>query len=1007
MFKKYLKRTIILGVVALVLAVILIVANVILNQYSVIINAFLAGDTSDTTGEGAQNALSEADKTVRETAEESMVLLENDNYLPKTDLKKVNLFGWGSTDAGFLLTGGGSGGTSILDTDKDGNPRVKVDLTDAFKEAGIEYNTELTAAYEKFSTFDADYRSNGSTGANATQSLKNPTAEFYTNELMSAAKSYSNVAIAVISRWGAENGGGSELKSIGSYTDGTFLELTVEEKAMFDKLNEYGFEVVVLLNVCNNIEAGFLQDYSNIKACLFVGIPGQSGASAIPKILNGTVNPSGRTSDTWAYDYQTYNPVYVNAVKNGNDLTYQEGIYFGYKWYETADADGYFEKVPEKYGKTGYGAVVQFPFGYGLSYTTFSWDIDWSGVGALRKENSYEVKVTVTNNGSVAGKDVVQLYGHAPYDKENGGIEKAERILLDFAKTKLLAPGESDTVKLTFRTYDMASYDAYDANKNNFIGYELEKGDYKFSIMQNAHDEVDSKDITLAQEIRYPEDPDTNKAVGNLFTGSNAYANIPTDGSTAFATKIEYLSRKDCFKNFPTTPVGTQNKFKDRDNSVPFRYDGYDNEDISNIEYDSDMGLYLTGVEIEGSSSLLRPTTAQLGMEKEVDTSVPLVMNTEILTIFTDYDSEYWDLLLNQLTADEIKDLIGKGNFQTIGLYSLGKPRAEDKDGPSGFNNNVSSPGKAGSHTLLPSESLIGCSWNKEIAREIGRAQGRLGSSEGVNFSGWYAPGVNLHRSVYNSRNYEYFSEDGVISGKLAAEIIDGAKEYSVYCYLKHFAVSEAGQNPKNLSTWLTEQTLRETYLKPFEIAIKSSGANAVMSAFNRVGAVLSVYNHALLTDVLRTEWGFRGSVITDWYMTTDNYAHDYERGVLAGNDLWLSGTEGYAAKLDLSKPGVAYAARQSAKNILYTYIDTKVTAGAAGVNAAPHSALFAALVIVMNVLLAVGIAVCVVFIALPFVIPFIKKLKGGKAVEAVESSENGEPEAVSVEEKTEEKDNQ
>ena len=340
MKNKNLVKTIVLAVAAFLLAAVMIAGNIVLNTFSLIINRFFAGDTADTTTEDAQTALAEADKVVRKSAEESIVLLKNEDYLPLKGLDKINLFGWGSTDNGLLLTGGGSGGTTITDTLDDGRARIKVDLTDALKEANIEYNTSLTGEYEKFSNYDADYRSGGSTGADVIPSLKNPSAGFYSDELMTSAKAYSDKAIVTLSRWGAENGGNNELKSIGSYTNGTFLELTNEEKTMFAKLQEYGFEVIVLLNVCNNIELGFLEEYSCIKACLHIGIPGQSGMAAVPKIITGEINPSGRTSDIYPYDFQTNNPVYVNAVKNNSDITYQEGIYYGYKWYETADADG-------------------------------------------------------------------------------------------------------------------------------------------------------------------------------------------------------------------------------------------------------------------------------------------------------------------------------------------------------------------------------------------------------------------------------------------------------------------------------------------------------------------------------------------------------------------------------------------------------------------------------------------------------------------------------------------
>ncbi len=967
MKSKQLVKTIVLSIVALLLVAVMITANVLLDRYALFINRHLAGDNVS-TGDGDNNtdALTFADEVVISAAEESMVLLANkDNYLPKADLTKVNLFGWGSTDAGLLLTGGGSGGTTITDTLADGTKRIKVDLTDAFTASNIEYNQTLTKAYEDFSTFDADYRSGGSTGANAVDSLKNPPESFYTNDLMQQAKAFSDTAVVVISRWGAENGGSGELKRIGSYTNGTYLELTAEEKAMFGKLQEYNFDVVVLLNLCNYIECGFVEDYSCVKACLYIGIPGQSGTTAIPRILKGEVNPSGRIADTIPYDFQTNNPVYVNATKNGDDIVYQEGIYFGYKWYETADAEGYFADVETKYG-SGYNGVVQFPFGFGLSYTDFSWKADWKQVDkTLSADGKYTVNVTVTNTGSVAGKDVVQLYGRAPYTQ--GGIEKADRVLLDFAKTKLIEPGQSDTVTLTFSAYNLASYDAYDRNNNGFSGYELEAGSYDLYLCTDAHTMVDFLTANFASDVQYQNDPTTGNKVGNLFTGDTAYANCPTDGSTALNTKVDYLSRANKFANMPTAQAGRSNVGSTPD----YRHDNYNDVDVSGISYGQDFGMYLLQVvktEGEGENATKttrRATKEELDGTQSLGEGESFEFNTELLKTLNDYNAPEWDAFLNQLTESEVKDLIGMGGFMTKEVYSVGKPRCTDKDGPAGFNNNVTNPGKSSPYTLFPSESLLGCSFSKNIAYNVGVAQGKIGSSLGIN--GWYGPGANLHRSAYDSRNYEYFSEDSVLSGKLAANVIVGAKENNVYCYMKHFCVSEAGQNPTNVNTWLTEQALRECYLRPFEIAVKEGNANAIMSAFNRVGAVLSGYNYAMLTGVLRNEWNFHGSVITDWF-TGGGYMGNHTLGVLGGNDLWLCGSTAMAANINLSDNAVAYAARKSVKNILYTYVNTYVTATTVKVNAEAKSPLFVALWVVIDVVLAAGIVLCVTFAVLPYV---------------------------------------
>lgn len=964
-FKRSKAKLIALPIVAVICIVVIILANYYLNYYKTLLYRVFGGDGVSVSASSTE--LVEADKVVRRTAEEGMVLLYNENgFLPKKNIDKVNLFGWGSTDGGFLLTGGGSGGATILDNDRNGNKRTKIDLTDAFKEAGIEYNTALYNAYSDYSSFDADYRKTGTTGASVVDSLKNPGAGWYSESRMNQAKQYSNTAVAVISRWGAENASQSELKSVGGYKNGTFLELTAEELAMFDALEENNFDVIVVLNVCNNIELGFIEEYDCIKACIFAGIPGQSGAIAIPEIINGSVNPSGRISDTLPYDYQTNDPTYVNAVKNGSNIVYQEGIYFGYKWYETADAEGYFDEVSNVYG-TGYDGVVQFPFGYGLSYTTFEWTTDMSGVTALTKDGKYNVTVSVKNTGAVAGRDVVQLYGHAPY--VNNGVEKAERVLLDFAKTPLIEPGASETVTLSFSAYDLASYDHDDKNHNTHTGYELDAGEYRIEVMKNSHEYKnaepvegntgDYKRVNLGAAILYDTDPATGTEVDNLFTGADAYANCPIDGNS----DISYLSRYNHFANFPQSAAARQGNIPSLSQIKAASKARYDMSKVNaGVTYGQSGGIYLVGTKKEDGSVDRVSYDVLAG---EGDSAVTLSYNTDMLQFIMEEPSLF-DVLLNQVTRDETKDLIGMGGFQTVALYSVGKPRCVDKDGPAGFNNSVDDAleAKSDQYTLFCSESLTGCSFSKEIAYAIGEAQAKIGKS--VGFQGWYGPGVNLHRSVYNSRNYEYYSEDAVLSGKLAANTITGARNNNMYCYLKHFAVSEAGMNAKNLNTWLTEQTLRESYLRPFEIAVKEGKTTAIMSAFNKVGGVLSGYNYALLTDVLRKEWGFMGTVITDWFMK-DDYMGDYEAGVLAGNDLWLAGTSPEAADINLDDKHVAYAARQSVKGILYTFIDTNLTADSIKVNPTPRSALVTAVWVLVNVVFGLGIAACIVFTVLPY----------------------------------------
>lgn len=932
------------SVIAVVLIAALIAGNILISRFSYVINQALAGDTTDYGSASAE--LQEGDEIVQALGEESMVLLKNeDGFLPLDKTEKVNLFGWAATDQGFLLVGGGSGGTVIA-------AENRVTLTAALDREGLEYNKELLDAYSAISSADADANSNS---PDSMAALANPDASFYTADRMAQAKEYSDTAIVVLSRFSGENASQTELIDIGSYSNGTFLELTANEKAMLDALEENQFNVIVLFNTTNNMEMGFLEEYDCIKAALYVGLPGQSGALAIPRILCGDVNPSGRTADTLAYDYQTNNPTYINGRYVDNSMVYQEGIYVGYKWYETADEVGFFDSVSNDYG-TGYDAVVQYPFGYGLSYTSFEWEakVSWSASEDMSATGEYTVEVTVYNKGDVAGKDVVQLYYTPPYTE--GGIEMASVNLLAFAKTDLIQPGESQTVTLTFDAYDLASYDYNDANGNQFFGYEVVPGDYEIRLMRNSHvDGVMAENSESAFPIHsagitFAQDPDTNADVGNLFTGETAYADTPIDGSTMIQGGVDYLSRANGFANYPTTTAGAPSS--EVDQIGVYEYDGYDNADVSDIQYGVDSGMYLVVVENEDGSRQCA-TMAQLeGTDKS---GANLVINEELMETLSDYDAPEWDAFLDQLSEQEVMDLIGKGGFKNVAVYSVGKPLCTDRDGPAGFNMGVTNPNTETMWTGFPTESLIGCCWNPSLTYSMGVAQGKVASATGL--QGWYAPGVNLHRSVYNTRNYEYFSEDAVLTGRLAAAIVQGAKENNLYCYVKHFAVSEAGANPNDKNTWLTEQALRETYLKPFEMCVKDGGANGIMSAFNRVGAVWAGANHALITDLLRGEWGFRGTVITDWYQP---YYMDYTRGLKAGNNLWLDGTFDRAAEIDLSDAGTAYSARQAVKNILYTYV---VTTTAVSITDVPQSTLFIALWVGIDVVLAAGLGACIFFI--------------------------------------------
>ena len=891
----------------------IIAGNIVCDTYSGVITKALCGNGVSFNGEEVEKASALGDELCQELEREGIVLLKNGNLkngnkaLPlSAETTKVNLFGYAATK-GFLLRGIGSGSSTI-------NADKRVDLTGALEKAGIEYNKEILSAYDsaKFGT-----RENNKSSP---YELAEPSRDFYTDAMLQNAKEFSNTAIIVLSRNGGENIGEIPLTQSlrtekGTETDNsrTYLETSKYEDELIMMAHENFDNVIVLINSCNTMHLGIV-DSDNVNAALYIGLTGQSGARAIPDILWGKANPSGKVSDTYAYDPETA-ASYANYIKQGGHIQYVEDIYFGYKWYETADTEGYWKNVNNGYGK-GYDGVVQYPFGYGLSYTTFDWEISAITTDTtITKKGTLEFEVVVTNTGSVARKDVVEIYVNPPYTK--GGIEKSSANLVAFGKTAELKPGQSQTLKLSFNAYDMASYDCYDKNNNGFKGYELEPGNYEIKFMTDAHNlkKCDNNILNYKVEsvgenigITYKMDPKTKQFVKNRMTGESAYLDLPVDGSSVNAAS--YMTRSDFATSFPTEHA--KNPTGDGGKSTKIN-DVYDTNTMPTTGVDS--GLRLVTKE-DGSKA----------SKADLDgNGTKLKANEELFKDLSNYNSATWNTLLDQMSLDDYTTLVEDGGFETQAIESIGKARAYDTDGPAGFNANVLSPTDSGAKskwTAYPSETLIGCTWSSELAFNMGLSMGVEAQATGVN--GWYAPGVNLHRSPYTARNYEYYSEDGVISGKLAAEVIRGAKTNGLYCYLKHFVLSEPGPNPGGLNTWVTEQNLRENYLKPFEIAVKEGGANAIMSAFNRVGGIWAGASYPCLTQILRTEWGFRGTVITDYSDGGGLGGMNPEQGVKAGNDMWLNPNKGRnQAPLNTSDATSMACARTAAKNIIFTYIDT------------------------------------------------------------------------------------
>ena len=821
----------------------------------------------------------ESKELVQKIAEEGIVLLKNeDNMLPLAENSSLNVFGWASTNPCY----GGTGSGSL----SDAYPTVS--LLQGLEDAGFQLNTELSDFY---TAYRADRPEVGMWAQDWT--LPEPTAASYTEEMLDNAKAFSDTAMVVITRVGGEGADLPTDVSQVTYEDNSteykdfeagehYLQLSRTEKDMLDLVCKNFDNVVLVYNGANPMELGFVNEYSQIKSAIWCAGTGQSGFEALGEIVAGEINPSGKTVDTFVSDLTetpTWNNfgsfVYDNVDEykyvatnrhTGNEDTnlptfvnYVEGIYVGYRFYETAADEGLID----------YDKTVVYPFGYGLSYTSFTQEMG----DLTEQDGTISFDVTVTNTGAVAGKDVVEVYYNPPYT--NGGIEKASANLIAFDKTELLEPGASETVTISFSAEDMASYDEKGAGC-----YVLEAGDYEISIKSDSHNKIDSRIYTLADSITYDEDnarsTDAQAAVNHF-----DYA----EG------EVTYLSRADGFANYAEATAAPENySMSDEVKSVFINNGVYDPEKYN----DASDEMPTTGAKNGMTLAELRGAS---------------------------YDDERWETLLDQLTISDMDTMIALGGYQTAAAASVGKASTVDCDGPASINNNFTGVGSVG----FPSAVMIASTWNTDLALEFGESIGKM--ADEMDVSGWYAPAMNTHRSAFAGRNFEYYSEDGVLAGRIAANAVIGAEEYGVYAYIKHFALNDQETNRNvMLCTWANEQSIREIYLRPFEIAVKDGGAKAVMSSFNYIGAEWAGASSALCNTVLRDEWGFRGFVLTDYfgvygYMNSD-------QAIRGGTDCMLVAydTETNHVKDTSSATGVK-AMRQACKNIMYTVVNSRAYA--------------------------------------------------------------------------------
>ncbi len=845
-------------------------------------------------------AFANAQEVNLKLAEEGFVLLKNENAaLPMNKGARISVFSKNSVNLSY--GGSGSGG---FDTSNNKN------LYESLNDAGFVTNPTLKRFYE--SSQSGSVRTANSSDLDNGDNQKIATAETpqskYTDAVKNSYADYSDAALVVITRIGGE---GFDLPRYQGDSEGAvsvdshYLELDQNEIDLLTAVTDGTFKrVVVVFNTPSSFEATFLKDSAyaafadKIDAAVWIGFTGSNGITALGEILNGDVNPSGRLVDTWAADF-TKNPSFVNfgtgCLPDTTDkydggmyysVDYEEGIYVGYRYYETRG---------ETDGEDWYNANVVYPFGYGLSYTTFDWTVGDASASEIELGTTITVPVTVKNTGSVAGKEVVQLYASAPYTL--GGIEKAHKVLVGFAKTKLLQPGESETVTVSFDPYSAASYDYRDANSNGFSGYELEAGEYTLYVSRNAHESEKTIALNLAADVQIGTDPTTDSEVVNRYTDSEDFLDSDWQLDTM-------LSRADWEGTWPTPQTAQQHAGTDR------LYEEIRSEEHNNpTDFDSEEYPWF-GEEPTLTLRDLLPSAEAEGYEPVVS-----------------YDDERWEELMMGCDEEEMIALINNGAYHTLAMESVGLPATIHGDGPSGFTCFMSKEQVNGTCQYV-SEPVMASTWNINLMNELGEAIGEEGTigdkATGQPYSSIYAPGVNIHRSPFGGRCSEYFSEDPFISGMMGAAEVQGIQSRGVLPTVKHFVANEQ-ETHRSIGgdlSWLSEQALREIYLKPFEYTVKLGETRGIMTSFNRIGTRWTGGDYRLLNEILRNEWGFNGLVICD-FNTIPQYMIP-RMMFYAGGSLDLATQQSAMwTDCDTSDAGDAIVLMRAVKDVMYALVNS------------------------------------------------------------------------------------